>query len=257
MNIKKVAQHTLKDTHQNQSGISLMELLITTAIVGIVTALTIALVPGLFAQSRNNARIADVRLLRDKMDIFLINAKKVPDLADFQSGVVNKVRWEHYHGHSDNPTAVDLATGASGNAAAVAPKDKALKAVSSGATATVGKHLIGYARHEVLGPDSADGDVSKITLPGQNVIHVWVGYVCDPKGFLTKGNNVVASSYLASPTTTDVGSQRYGAGSGTWHDGTGTVEHHADISRRAIAYVYQLEGESKAYCEDTNPRRAP
>ena len=245
---------SLSKIRKDQSGFTIVEVMIVLAIAGLVLAIVFIAVPNLQRNSRNSSRRADLALLRAQFDTWTgTNGGKLPRVTspvstDFTS-IINGTGWSHYNGNGILPGTVTLgqatpahcngATNASGVLLVMQPtssgpcedangdgtignlvgmhQDGVWTALSGAQTA---EYIVGYVRNRDPSATPA------VQYPDRNEIHIWGEMQC-ASGILVGGND-----------TDDNG--------GVLYAGTDVVASNA----RALAFVYQVEGEDNARCED-------
>ena len=227
----------LQKVHKHEGGISIIEILIVLAVIGLILAVIIGVAPQLFKQAANSARETDVRLLQTTINNTIArNNGAYPTFTEFQ-GIVGGMEWAHYNGQGTAPAARNLATGAG-----TPTGTGAIAQVSTGATITFGNEIAGYVNFNDLGTATANRNPVSVNLPGRDIIHVWAGYACDLDGSTLRGGNdkditEATDTKYAADTTAGL----------TGNDGTVT---YTGLPAGAISIVYQLEGEATARCVD-------
>ena len=232
-----------KDT-RNQAGFTIVEVMIVLAIAGLVLAIVFIAVPALQRNSRNTSRRSDLANLRAQVQTWTSNnGGKIPNATtatDALADIVNSTGWSHYSGNRSHPlhsvmsrTSVTTpANCGSGTWTDAPPLDMVVQAsectptssfVAAATVTTPGdtpEYTVGYAFE--LDPGAAP----EFLYPDRQEIHVFGGYACN-KDILNSGND-----------TDDSGSNKYDA------------NDLVDSNARALAFVYQIEGEDNARCED-------
>ncbi len=221
----KLSKLNLSDNKNNvnkeEGGFTIVEVMIVLAIAGLVLAMVFIAVPALQRNARNTQRRADLGGLRAQIDTWTSNnGSKLPETQAHILSITGSTGWGHYNGNDDEP-GVTLFTNATTLVAVVAsttagetrPAGKA-----TGAIGTASEYVIYYAKD--LDP------IATMSLPSRQEIHIWGEMECG--------------------TTVLVG--------GNDSDKDGIVKYDPlDIvpsNARAIAFVYQIEGEDNARCED-------
>ena len=208
---------------KKEAGFTIVEVMIVLAIAGLVLAIVFIAVPALQRNSRNTQRRSDLANFRAQVTTWTSNNNgKLPSdtaTSDLES-IVGSTGWGHYNGNEDEP-ALSVIDGTTVVAAAVSTVVGATRAVGpANITANSGEYTIIYGR------DATDVNLATFTLPNRQEIHVWGEVACTLE-ILTNGNDVDtggAALYVA-----------------------------ADLEQsnaRALAYIYQVEGEDRARCED-------
>ncbi|MYB77287.1 MAG: type II secretion system protein [Chloroflexi bacterium] len=220
---------------KNQAGFTIVEVMIVLAIAGLVLAIVFIAVPALQRNSRNTQRRSDLANLRAQFDTWTANnGTKIPRdtvLSDLSS-IVGSTGWGHYNGNVAAPTRVFLNT--TTTPAHCSDPAHTTQAACTGAgetwnpavttTPQLDEHRIGYAT------DLSAADLANLEYPGRQEIHVFGEMEC-VLSVLTGGNDIDART--GTPA-------KYAAA-------------YADLKNshaKALAYVYQIEGEDNARCED-------
>ena len=228
--------------HKNQTGFTIVEVMIVLAIAGLILAIVFIAVPALQRNSRNTGRRADLGNLRAQLETWTSNnGGKIPADADIDhlKSIVQSTGWGHYNGNKPIPGNIILGTTTTTGTCAQVTGEPALTATALTSLANcesdpdtngtdngvwtpssngqTKEYEIGYVR---------DFAVSTLELPNRNEIHIFGEMACGAE-ILSDGND---------------------------DDGTGTSPYDANdvqaSNARAIAYVYQIEGEDNARCED-------
>lgn len=228
---------------KNQSGFTIVEVMIVLAIAGLVLGIVFIAVPALQRNSRNTGRRADLGNLRAQFDTWTSNNNgKLPDNSAITNGlssIVGSTGWGHYNGNGETPTPAvmsrsmttiaahcGLGTFTDANAdglvqsAECTPPASFVGATTSTTAGDTPEYTVGYAKD--LDPSGSPA----FLYPDRQEIHIFGEYAC--------GNGILAS-----------GNDEDDGGTNTYASGD-LVASNA----RAIAYVYQIEGEDKARCED-------
>ena len=207
---------------KRESGFTIVEVMIVLAIAGLVLAIVFIAVPALQRNSRNTQRRSDLANLRAQVDTWTGNNNgKLPNDNDDIASIIGSTGWGHYNGNLEEPGSSELLTATTANVnAAVANVSPAGKA--AGDQDEVAEYVVVYA-HDV---DPA----ANIALPGRQEIHIWGEMACGAD-ILHDGNDKDVEG--DNPGTED-------------YDAADIVASNA----RALAYVYQIEGEDNARCED-------
>ena len=207
---------------KKEGGFTIVEVMIVLAIAGLVLAIVFIAVPALQRNARNTQRRADLSNLRAQIDTWTSNNNgKLPSdsaTSDMES-IIGSTGWGHYNGNSDEP-ALSVIDGTTVVAAAASTTAPTRLVGPANITAASGEYTIIYGR------DATDTNLATFTLPNRQEIHVW-GEVACSLDILTNGNDV--------------------------DDGGTALYVAADLEQsnaRALAYVYQVEGEDRARCED-------
>ncbi|MYB77290.1 MAG: type II secretion system protein [Chloroflexi bacterium] len=230
---------------KNQAGFTIVEVMIVLAIAGLVLAIVFIAVPALQRNSRNTQRRSDLANLRAQVQTWTSNnGGKIPNAAtatDALADIVNSAGWGHYSGNGPHPlhsvmsrtsvtTPANCGSGVWTDAGS--PPDGIVQAsecnpmssfVAASTVTTPGdtpEYTIGYAFE--LDPGAAP----EFLYPDRQEIHVFGGYACN-KDILNGGND-----------TDDSGPSKY------------DINDLVDSNARAVAFVYQIEGEDNARCED-------
>ena len=220
------------DIKKKEGGFTIVEVMIVLAIAGLILAIVFIAVPALQRNSRNTGRRADLGNLRAQVETWVSNnGGKLPDDADVGdfASIIGSTGWGHYNGNDDEPSVITFAVTTAG----VPPATPATGSIqlNSGAVAyaagDIGEYKIYYGRD----PEASTAGLGSVALPGRQEIHVWGEMACGGE-ILTGGND-------RDVTGTDV---KYVFGA----TDVALVKSNA----RAIAYVYQIEGEDNARCED-------
>ena len=229
---------------KNQSGFTIVEVMIVLAIAGLILAIVFIAVPALQRNSRNTQRRSDMASFRAQFETWTSNNNgKLPGDGAITEGlesIVGSTGWGHYNGNFLEPRRAIIKPGSSTVAAscsvATIDNNPANGLVDSAECATAGgvftnivtiatpgdtpEYTVGYARN--LDPGAAPA----LLYPDRQEIHVFGEYACAGE-ILADGND-----------EDDGGVQTYAVGD--------LVESNA----RALAFVYQIEGEDNARCED-------
>ena len=222
------------DIKKKEGGFTIVEVMIVLAIAGLILAIVFIAVPALQRNSRNTGRRADLGNLRAQFETWTSNnGGKLPSdtVPNNIAGIIGSTGWGHYNGNDDEPTVIFL----SGSTPAYcSDSSHTTSAACTGAgetwnplvpaTTATTEYQIGFAR------DLTNAEMAATTLPARNEIHIFGEMECNTNdGVLSAGNDD--------------------------DNGVATVVYagHADVTEsnaRALAYVYQIEGEDRARCED-------
>ena len=226
------------DIKKKEGGFTIVEVMIVLAIAGLILAIVFIAVPALQRNSRNTGRRADLGNLRAQFETWTSNnGGKLPSDSDVShiGSIINGTGWGHYNGNLDLPQFVflDSPTAAYCSDSAGNANQAACNAIT-GATwypaATVTEtteYQIGYAR------DVGSTNLNSVILPARNEIHIFGEMECGTvDGVL------------------DMGNDDDGVGAATYDITSATVGDIIESNARALAYVYQVEGEDRARCED-------
>ena len=192
------------------------------AIAGLVLAIVFIAVPALQRNSRNTQRRSDLANLRAQFDTWTSNNNgKLPTTEAHMLSITGSTGWGHYNGNDDEPGfTLITANAGTGTAAATDTTVGSTRPAGKASGTVAGEYVITYA-------DDKD-PTTAVVLPNRQEIHIWGQMACDADGILAAGNDA------DNGTTTG----KYAAG---------------DIlasNARAVAFVYQIEGEDNARCED-------
>ena len=234
----------LTEETKSQSGFTIVEVMIVLAIAGLVLAIVFIAVPALQRNSRNTQRRADLANFRAQFDTWTSNNNgKLPGDAlttDGFGSIVNSTGWGHYKGNLNFPQTIILgattAAHCTPGSPAETPLPTALGDCEDGAdnvasnsddgvwtpatTTNTSEYQVGYVRDR----DPSTGTV--VEYPDRQEIHIFGEMACGQE-ILTGGND-----------TDDSGGSQYASGD--------IVASNA----RALTFVYQVEGEDRARCED-------
>ena len=241
------------ERRKSQSGFTIVEVMIVLAIAGLILAIVFIAVPALQRNSRNTQRRSDLGSLRAQFDTWTSNnGGKIPNAttgATALSAIVNSTGWGHYNGNGNTPgnlimqrsmtpgscdqsdTSYD--TVAPGNGDGTIQQTECTRdpdgtgplpiGLWTPGTTTPGdtpEYTIGYAFELDAGASP------EFLYPDRQELHVFGGYEC-AKEILTGGND-----------TDHSGPNKY------------DTSDLNDSNARALAFVYQIEGEDNARCED-------
>ena len=225
--LAKLIKGDINKQDRKESGFTIVEVMIVLAIASLILAIVFIAVPPLQTSGRNNSRRSDLTGLRAQFDTWIANnGSKLPrdTGTDDLNSIVGSTGWGHYNGNDDEPGVLVIGTKGStlhpAMKVATAPTRPAGPADIT--NATKGEYAIIYGR------DSTDAKLETFTLPNRQEIHVWGEMECAVT-ILAGGNDVDKG-----------GAAKYAAS-------------HGDVKEsnaRALAFVYQIEGEDKARCED-------
>ena len=231
---------------ENQSGFTIVEVMIVLAIAGLILAIVFIAVPALQRNSRNTQRRADLGSLRAQFETWTSNNNgKLPGggaITEGLNSIIGSTGWGHYNGNGLTPAPAIITPGSSTVAATCAvtptaawlpgniathtqpncstnPADftAAMTIATPGATP---EYTIGYVKD--VNPSAG----TAFLYPDRQEIHIFGEYAC--------GSEILAD-----------GNDEDDDGTATYITGD-LVESNA----RAVAFVYQIEGEDNARCED-------
>ena len=182
------------------------------AIAGLVLAIVFIAVPALQRNSRNTQRRSDLANLRAQFDTWTSNNNgKLPSTDAHLESIVGSTGWGHYNGNDDRPLAANVTVGDDSTAQ------------------TPGEYRIHMTTDTNKATQAAlDTAAANLIAPGRQELHIWLQKACG-RNILTNGND---------KDITATADDKYAAG---------------DIvlsNARAVAFVYQIEGEDNARCED-------
>ena len=241
MNIKSIFKgglfgSNLSDNKSNklnkkESGFTIVEVMIVIGIGALIIVLVLVAAPALSRSSRNTQRRNDIGSIKGQLLIVTNNANnEYPSLTKFNSDVLAQIKPSIYKAGaagntvatpahctpaSAGATSSDCADGTIGSPAAVGTW---VAATTTGALqAKAGELKIAYL--------SALPIIKNYAFPGPDELHIFVGASCGSSE-LSGGNTKIGQANLYVDT-----------------DLTKTSQRH-------VAFVYQLEGQEKAQCED-------
>ena len=206
-----------------------MEVMIVLAIAGLVLAIVFIAVPALQRNSRNTQRRSDLANLRAQFDTWTSNNNgKLPTTADHMLSITGSTGWGHYNGNDDEPGFTLITADPGTGTASAACNASTTPACTNNDTRPAGK-AGGTAAGEYVITYADDKDpTTAVVLPNRQEIHIWGQMACDTDGILAAGNDadnaVTAGKYAAGDILPS--------------------------NARAVAFVYQIEGEDNARCED-------
>lgn len=225
----KFTKNIIKDDiKKKQGGFTIVEVMIVLAIAGLILAIVFIAVPALQRNARNTQRRADLANLRAQMDTWTSNnGGKLPAdnaTANMES-IIGSTGWSHYNGNEDEPALTTYdGTAISRAAASTTVGSTRLQGPANILLATTsGEYTIIYGR------DRTDATLVTLKLPNRQEIHVWGEMECS-LAILTNGNDTDTGRLTAT-----------------------SIYNAADLdpsNARALAFVYQIEGEDNARCED-------
>ena len=210
------------DIKKKEGGFTIVEVMIVLAIAGLILAIVFIAVPALQRNSRNTQRRADLGNLRAQVETWTSNnGGKIPETEEHVLSITGSTGWGHYNGNDDEP-GVSRFTSLTAMAGALAETAAGETRPTGKATADLGnvaEYMIVYSKN--IDPDAT------IALPGRQEIHIWGEMACGAE-VLADGND---------KDTTGTTDSKY------------AVADIVESNARAIAYVYQIEGEDNARCE--------
>ena len=196
----------IDNIRKKEGGFTIVEVMIVLAIAGLVLAIVFIAVPNLQRNARNNARRADLALLRAQVDTWTSNNNgKLPETNANLLSIVGSTGWSHYNGNDPEP-------------------------ISTTSADNVVQTGIGEYRVHMFTDNAAAIPATTLVLPGRQEIHIHTQKQC-AVGILALGNDIDITAATNS---------QYAAANADI----------ADSNARAIAFVYQVEGEDNARCED-------
>ena len=229
----KFTKNIIKDDiKKKEGGFTIVEVMIVLAIAGLILAIVFIAVPALQRNSRNTQRRSDLANLRAQFETWTSNNNgKLPSDTDVNQmlSITGSTGWGHYNGNDDEPgvTVMDgsaIATLDIAPVLATVGETRPVGPANMLATNTAGEYAIFYSR------DISATNLATIRLPNRQEIHIWGEMECTLE-VLTNGNDKDTGIVAA----------------------TGHLYTSADLEQsnaRALAYVYQIEGEDNARCED-------
>ena len=225
--------------NRDQSGFTIVEVMIVLAIAGLILAIVFIAVPALQRNSRNTGRRADLGNLRAQVETWVSNnGGKIPNhgSGDDLAAIVESTGWGHYNGNDINPDIVvklgAVITGQCIPATAGTIRNQCIDP-AGGSPADLGiwnaqttsgdteEYQVGYIQDD-------DPAAFGLEYPDRQEIHIFGEAECG-----------TADGVLAGGNDTD------GGGGASYASGDVVLSN-----ARAIAYVYQIEGEDNARCED-------
>ena len=238
----------------SQSGFTIVEVMIVLAIAGLVLAIVFIAVPALQRNARNTQRRADLGNLRAQFNTWTANnGGKLPGATSVTNGfnsIIKGTAWGHYNGNDPLPTPfISNRATSSGVCTAGTPAETPLPTdqtdcengadeditttgdagtwtptISLAQSRQVGEYRVGYASNV------SNTDLATMEYPGRQEIHIFGEMEC-VVDILAGGNDI--DTRTGTPAT-------YAA----------SYADVKDSHARAVAYVYQMEGEDNARCED-------
>ena len=184
--------------------------MIVLAIAGLVLAIVFIAVPALQRNARNTQRRADLGNLRAQVDTWTSNNN---GKIPSDTAHLASIIGSTGWGHYNGNLASGEPVGVWDTTAASTENSAPYEVVAFEKTSTA-RTLTGVA------------------YPNREVIHIWLEYECDADGIMAGGRD--DDTAAGTPAT----GEKYATGD--------VVLSNA----RAIAYVYQIEGEDNARCED-------
>ena len=227
---------------KDQSGFTVVEMLITLALTGLVLAVIFLAVPALQRSARNTLRKADLADLQTQFNAWINNNGGLPGdnaTAEGLENIVGNIDWSYYKGNLAEPKKAIMSR-TTRIAISCIPSIYWTDLDSDGAlqsgecanpgvfTATIipatlnntAEHTVGYVK------DLNPGASPAFLYPNRQEVHIFGGYAC--------GGDI-----LAGGNDTDInGTDRY------------VIGDLAKANARALALVYQIEGGGKARCKD-------
>ena len=201
--------------------------MIVLAIAGLILAIVFIAVPALQRNSRNTQRRADLANLRAQVETWTSNNNgKLPVTEAHVLSITGSTGWGHYNGNDDEPgVSIIAGTNAAPTITAAAavpvatPPTGDSRPIGNAAVATAGEYVIYYAKN-------IDPAITTVAFPSRQEIHIWGEVACGAE-VLSSGNDEDSA-----------GANQY------------AVADLVESNARALAYVYQIEGEDNARCED-------
>ena len=240
-----------------QSGVTIVELMIVIAVAALIIVLVLVAAPALQRNARNTQRRNDIGAIRGQLTtVFTNNNNEYPDLNVFASDVLAQVEQAIYKGDAGgsvvgaatcigndatspgNYTTAAALADQTGCTAAVTAPDTA--AMWTGSTSTpslpseTAENKIYYIVDRKLdgmmatAPADVDTDIENYVLPGADELHIIVGVKCERSPFANGTSGIGQMGAMHQYTAADIE--------------TSTL--------KTVSFVYQLEGETKARCED-------
>ena len=253
----------LKALNEEQSGVTIVELMIVIAVAALIIVLVLVAAPALQRNARNTQRRNDIGAIRGQLTTVANNNNNdYPELSTFSGDVLAQIDQAIYQSGNSTATVVGAAScvDSAGTPASVPLSDTnadsiidatdcTALAMASPYTApgvftaatstpslptTTGENQIYYIADRKLNGTSAtasaaiDTDIVSYVLPGPDELHIIVGVACE-QNVLTNGtSNIDQSGSAYQYTANDL----------------------KPSTLKVAAFIYQLEGETAARCED-------
>ena len=238
MNIKSIFKgglfgSNLSDNKSNklnkkESGFTIVEVMIVIGIGALIIVLVLVAAPALTRSSRNTQRRNDIGSIKGQLLIVTNQANGVyPSLTKFNTDVLAQIKPSIYKTASCSD-ADHKTEAACDTASATWTPPTAVNAFNTGGA--------GELKVVYTGTPADDDDV----LPGPDELHIITGVSCGAAEF-TKGNPKLGGDEKYTTVTA-------ASGGVAAKNSNGVIA----TSKRHFSFVYQLEGQGFAQCEDNS-----